>query len=231
MLHSLIVESIRIYGQDVYYIPRTENSYDGIYGEDDTHSYDNALIIEMYIKSVEGFGGQGSFMSKFGLEIRDQVTFSVSIRAFENEITNLFAHIIRPREGDLIYFPLNKKCFQIKFVDKFQMFYPLGSLYLFDCQCELFEYSNEKFNTGIDEIDKLQQNFSFNTYDYGIETEDGYSLKTESGIILTVEQYEEQFEQFDPLADNIRIEEESQRETANTLLSWDESNPFAEGKF
>jgi hypothetical protein len=231
LLHSLIVESIRIYGQDVYYVPRTENSYDGIYGEDDTHSYDNALIIEMYIKSVEGFGGQGSFMSKFGLEIRDQVTFSISIKTFENEVTNQFAHIIRPREGDLIYFPLNKKCFQIKYVDKFQMFYPLGALYLYDAQCELFEYSNEKFNTGIEDIDRLQQNFSFNTYDYGIETEDGYALKTENGIVLTVEQYEEQLAHFDPLADNIRIEQESQRDTANTLLSWDETNPFAEGKF
>jgi hypothetical protein len=231
LFDSLIVESIKIYGQDMYYIIRTENNYDGIYGEDDVSSYDNALLIEMYIKSVEGFGGQGSFMSKFGLEIRDQVTFSVAKRTFENDITNQFAHIIRPREGDLIYFPLNKKCFEIKYVDVFHMFYPLGSLHLYDAQCELFEYSNEKFNTGIAEIDQLQKNYSFNTYDYGIKTEDGFALKTENGVILTTDEYEETFAEFDPLADNVRIEQESARDTANSLLAWDESNPFAENKY
>ena len=231
LLDSLIVESIKIYGQDMYYIIRSDDTYDGLYGEDDTSVYSNALLVEMYIKSVEGFGGQGSFMTKFGLEIRDQVTFSIAKRTFENEITNTFAHLVRPREGDLIYFPLNNKCFEIKYVDKFQMFYPLGSLHLYDIQCELFEYSNEVFNTGIDVIDKLQLNHSFNSFDFAIETEDGYPLKAENGVVITTNQYEDVFEQFDPLADNVRIEQESGRETADSLLAWDESNPFAEGKY
>ena len=115
LLENLIIESIRIYGQDMYYIPRKLNNYDNVYGADDQSSYENAYSIELYIKSVDGFSGDGDFMSKFGIEIRNQVVFSVAQRRFNEEIGD-YTTQVRPNEGDLIYFPLNKKCFQIKYV-------------------------------------------------------------------------------------------------------------------
>ena len=127
LLENLIIESIRIYGQDMYYIPRKLNNYDNVYGADDQSSYENAYSIELYIKSVDGFSGDGDFMSKFGIEIRNQVVFSVAQRRFNEEIGE-YTTQVRPNEGDLIYFPLNKKCFQIKYVNKFEMFYQLGAL-------------------------------------------------------------------------------------------------------
>ena len=121
LLENLIIESIRIYGQDMYYIPRKLNNYDNVYGADDQSSYENAYSIELYIKSVDGFSGDGDFMSKFGIEIRNQVVFSVAQRRFNEEIGD-YTTQVRPNEGDLIYFPLNKKCFQIKYVNKFEIF-------------------------------------------------------------------------------------------------------------
>ena len=138
LLENLIIESIKIYGEDMYYIPRKLNNYDEIYGADDQSSYDNAYMIEMYIKSIDGFTGDGSFMSKFGLEIRDRVVFSMAQRIFNEEV-GTFTSQLRPNEGDLIYFPLNKKCFQIKFVQKYEMFYQLGALQTWEVTCELFE--------------------------------------------------------------------------------------------
>ena len=103
----------------MYYIPRKLNNYDPVYGADDQSSYEQAIMIEMYIKSINGFSGDGSFLSKFGLEIRDQVVFSVAQRIFSEEVGTVTTQV-RPNEGDLIYFPLNNKCFQIKFVNKYR---------------------------------------------------------------------------------------------------------------
>ena len=108
LLEDLVIEAIRIYGHDIYYIPRTLNNYDDVYGADDQSSYGQAYPMEMYIKSYDGFKGDGSFMSKFGIEIRDRVIFSVAQRRFSEEVGE-FTTQVRPNEGDLIYFPLNKK--------------------------------------------------------------------------------------------------------------------------
>ena len=233
-LDSLIVEAIKVYGQDMYYIPRTEVNYDGIYGEDDVSKYELAYLFEIYIKSIDGFGGQGSFLSKFGLEIRDQVTFSIARKTFEMEVQKDNETITRPREGDLIYFPLNKKCFEIKYVDNKPFFYQFGTLQMYDVQCELFEYSNEIFNTGIEEIDEIQQKFSFNAYDYALEANTDLALATGDDAILTTQDYIDIPETYDPLADNNRIETESARDTSDTLINWDEKNPFggaSDGKY
>ena len=186
LLENLIIESIQIYGQDMYYIPRKLNNYDNVYGADDQSSYENAYSIELYIKSVDGFSGDGDFMSKFGIEIRNQVVFSVAQRRFNEEIGD-YTTQVRPNEGDLIYFPLNKKCFQIKYVNKFEMFYQLGALQTWEMTCELFEYSGERMNTGIPEIDILQKKFSTNILDWTIVGEDGLVLLTEEGDYLTQE--------------------------------------------
>lgn len=186
LLDSLIIESIRIFGHDVYFIPRKLNNYDSVYGADDQSSYELAILMEMYIKSYDGFKGDGNFMSKFGIEIRDQVIFSMSQRVFDDEVSVITTQP-RPNEGDLIYFPLNKKCFQIKYVEKFEMFYPLGKLYTWDVTCELFEYSNERISTGVPEIDALQKHFDINAIDWTIRDLDGGALLDEEGDYITLE--------------------------------------------
>ena len=152
LLHALVTESIQIYGHDVNYIPRTLVNEDTILGEDSISEYKDAYSIEMYIKSVDGFEGEGDLVSKFGLEIRDQIVFSVARRAFEGLDIG-----VRPKEGDLIYFPLTEKLFQIMFVEHETPFYQTGALPTFDLTCELFTYSDEKIDTGVEEVDVIEQ--------------------------------------------------------------------------
>lgn len=220
MLESLIIEAIRIYGHDVYYVPRKLNNYDPVYGADDQSSYVQAFMIEMYIKSINGFGGDGSFMSKFGIEIRDQVVFSVSQRIFNDEVGNITTQI-RPNEGDLIYFPLNNKCFQIKYVEKFEMFYPLGKLYTWEMTCELFEYSNEIMNTGIPEIDSLMKKFDINSIDWVIKAEDNAYILTEDGDYLILEGATTDDKV--PTDDAYEIQKES-----DLFVDWSILDPFSE---
>ena len=220
LLENLIIESIRIYGENMFYLPRTLNNKDEVYGTDDNSSYDEAILVELYIKNVDGFGGDGSFMSKFGLEIRDQVTLTIAKRVFEDEI-GIARDFIRPREGDCIYFPLNRKIFQIKYVDNKPIYYPLGALQMYDLTCELFEYSGEQFNTGIPEIDDIQDKLSLNIYDYGVLTEDNFMLATEDGDYIVMETFN--MNTIDPNADNDFIEDE-----ASQFLDFSERDPFSE---
>lgn len=221
LLENLIIESIKIYGENMYYIPRKLNNYDEIYGADDQSSYDNAYMIEMYIKSIDGFTGDGSFMSKFGLEIRDRVVFSMAQRIFNEEVAT-FTNQLRPNEGDLIYFPLNKKCFQIKYVNKYEMFYQLGALQTWEVTCELFEYSGETMNTGIPEIDNLQKKFDTNAYSWALKDENGDILLDEEGNILVLEG-----SSVDDLifaAENDEIQAES-----DLFVDFTSQDPFSEG--
>ena len=117
LYEDLIIEAIRMYGEDMYYCPRVLKNYDPLYTADDSSEYNSAYLVELYIKSVDGFSGDGNFMSKFGIEIRDQVVFSVARRVFNEEV-GMESTLVRPNEGDLIYFPLNKKLFKIMFVNK-----------------------------------------------------------------------------------------------------------------
>ncbi len=156
LLHSLVTESIQIYGHDVSYIPRTLVNTDTILGEDSISEYKDAHSVEMYIKSVDGFEGEGDLISKFGLEVRDQIVFSLARRAWERLDLG-----VRPKEGDLIFFPLTSKLFQIMFVEHETPFYQNGALPTFDLTCELFVYSDEKLDTGIDTIDVIEQKQSF----------------------------------------------------------------------
>jgi hypothetical protein len=205
----------------MFYLPRTLIDQDEIYGSDSVSQYNGAYPIEMYIKSVNGFTGDGVFMSKFGLEIRDQVTFSVAQRVFNDEVQT-FTDILRPREGDLIYFPLNKKAFEIKFVDNREFFYQLGALQTYELTCELFEYSSEVFNTGIEEIDQIQTKYSLNVFDWAILDENGDRLLDENSDYIVVEGYSAG--QIDALADNEDIQVES-----DNFLDFTERDPFSEG--
>lgn len=228
LLEDLVVESIKIYGQDMYYLPRRRNNFDPLYGEDTISSFDIAYPVEMYLKTYSGFEGKGTFMSAYGIEIRDELTLTIAKRTFENEITREEAELIRPREGDLIYFTLNQKCFEIKYVDNKPFFYQLGSLQMYDMQCELYEYSNETFTTGIPEIDALQQNFSINAIDYSIKTEDDFDILTEDSDRVVSEDIENVQQEFDPLVDNDRITDKIKNDD---IIDFSEDNPFAETKY
>lgn len=225
LIEDLVIESIKIYGHDVFYCPRTLVNKDEIYGEDSISRYDTQYMVEMYVKNVMGFQGEGDFMSKFNLQIRDQMTLTIARRTFFDEIGNV-ASIDRPQEGDLIYFPLNKKIFIVKFVEHEAIFYQMGSLQTYDLNCELWEYSNEILNTGINDIDKLEKDYSFNMTAYGITTEDGYVIKDEDGYDIIQEQYNFTTQVGDSLEDNVEIQSE-----ADNILDFSERDPFSEGVY
>jgi hypothetical protein len=204
----------------MYYVPRVIKNKDDIYGADDVSEYNRAYPVELYIKSVDGFTGDGNFMSKFGLEIRDQVVFSVAQRVFYEEV-GMDSTLLRPNEGDLIYFPLNNKVFKIMFVNKFEMFYQLGALQTWELTCELFEYSNEKFDTGIPEIDSIQKNFSLNVFDWALLNEDGERIIDENSDYIVMEKFT--LEEIDDLSDNSFIQNET-----DDFLDFTEKDPFSE---
>ena len=155
LIEDLVVESLRMYGHDCYYLPRTIVNEDTILGEAANSTFDDAYEVEMYLEGIEGFEGEGDLYSKFGVEVRDSATFVISRRTWERFVSldvNL-ATGLRPNEGDLIYFPLSKSLFEIKFVEHENPFYQLGKLFVFKMSCDLFEYSGEKFDTEIDVLD------------------------------------------------------------------------------
>lgn len=230
LLHDLIIEAIKIYGEDMYYVPRELKRYDRLYGEDAISEYNRAILVELYIKSVDGFTGDGSFMSKFGLQIRDQAVFSIAQRVFSAEVSTLTGQT-RPNEGDLIYFPLNQKCFKIMYVKRQEFFYPLGTIPTWEITVELFDYGNERFNTGIAEIDRLQTDFSLNILDYALRDEAGQVLLDESERALVNENYD--MAELNPAADNEAIQEGTTNFPVGSddFIDFSERNPFAENNY
>ena len=155
ILEDILIESIKIMGHDVYYIPRKIIKMDQILNEDFLSQFDKAFKIEMYVESVDGFEGDGKLVAKFGLEIRDQITLVVSRRRW-NGLIGKFGYTensARPREGDLVYFPMTGGLFEIKWVEDKQPFFQLNNTPTFKLTCELYEYSNENINTGVPEVD------------------------------------------------------------------------------
>ena len=212
-----------MYGHDLYYLPRTRIQDDSILGEESYSEFNTQYFVEMYIKNIEGFAGQGDFLSKFNLEIRDQVTFTVARRTFSEEVGS-YTSFERPREGDLIYFPLNNKLFEIKFVEHEAIFYQLGALQTFDITCELFEYNNEIFNTGIASIDEKQKDLTFNLSDFAIKTEAGFAIADEDMNDLVQEAFSLDVQ--DPISDNTQLETEG-----DSILDFSEIDPFSEGTY
>ena len=225
LIEDLVTESIRIYGMDVYYIPRTIVSRDDIFQEDDLSEYNSAFLIEMYIKNIDGFGGDGDFLSKFNIQIRDTITFTVARRTFYNEVTqNDESQLERPREGDLIYFPLNRKAFIITFVEHEAIFYQMGSLQMWDLKCELYEYSGERLNTGIDDIDRIEWESSTTADPLAIVTEKNEIIVDENGTPILQAIYD--LDQIDPLAQNEELET-----VADGIIDFTQIDPFSEGEY
>jgi hypothetical protein len=223
LLEDLVIESIRIYGVDMKYAPRRLGNKDEVYGADDISYFDRAYDVEMYVTSVDGFTGDKTFFSKFGLEIRDQVKFQVAKRVFQHEVAQHEDEMLRPREGDLVYFPLNDKCFQIKFVDTLPVFYQMGTMQTYELTCELFEYSSERMMTGYEPIDRLQREHSLNILDYAILTETGAALVDEVGDYVLTTRYD--MDRIDPFVDNDAVQTES-----DTILDWSETDPLSDGR-
>lgn len=230
LIENLIIESIRIYGIEVFYLPRTLVKEDFLFGEDVLSKFENAYTIEMYIKSVDGFQGDGDFLSKFGLEIRDEMVLTVARRRFGEEIAiddstpvDEEEGVARPAEGDLIYFPLNGKIFEVKFVEHETIFYQMGSLQTFDLTLELWEYSHEELNTGIPQIDDIEDKYSGVKQYLEILAENGDRLVFEDGTAIVQDDY--RIENTDPQANN-----EFFGATSNIdFIDFTEVNPFSEG--
>ena len=221
LLDSLVSESISIFGEAMYYCPRTINYFSHLYTEDTVSSYEQAFLVPIYIENVMGFKGDGEFVAKFGIEISDRIILSISQSVFALEIGTAIG-VPRPNEGDLIYFPLNDKCFQIKYVEKFEMFYPLGALYVWKMECELFEYSSERLSTGIPNIDTLQTQFDLNVVDWAIRTEGGNPILDESYNYICIDG--SAVGQKDELDISATLEEESKE-----IVDFSMIDPFSEG--
>ena len=173
LYEDLIIESLQIYGFDVYYLPREFSDYDKLYGEDPLAKFDENYMIEMYVSNYEGFSGEGTLLTKFGVRIAEEATFIISKRRWEDLISssnNLITNK-RPNEGDVIFFPLTNQLFQIKFVEHNKPFRQLGQIATYQLVCEVMEDAGERLETGIDEIDKIRR-------------DDGYSItfKLTNGI-------------------------------------------------
>ena len=155
LVEDLIVESLRFYGHNCYYLPRSIVNEDTILGDAAESKFEDAYEVEMYLEGTDGFEGEGELYSKFGIETRESASFIISRRSWERFVS-LDANLatgLRPNEGDLIYFPLSNSLFQIKFVEHENVFYQLGKLYTFKMSCDLYEYSGEDFDTSIEAID------------------------------------------------------------------------------
>jgi len=158
LYEDLAIEAIQIYGHDVFYIPRTLVNKDELFGEDALSRFDDAYGIEMWMETQEGYEGEKELVSRFGLEIRDETTFVVSRRRWDNTVSNDANLIVssRPDEGDLVYMPTVKKLFEISFVDHDDPFYQVDNLPVYKLYCRTFEYSSEVLDTGIYAIDDIE---------------------------------------------------------------------------
>lgn len=163
LVEDLIVESLSIYGEELFYIPRTLVNKDEILGEDRLSEFNCLFPIEMYFENVEQFEGQGAFIQKFGLMMEQSATLVVAKRRWDELIGQYDATIIpsRPCEGDLIYFPLTKGLFEIRFVDHDSPFYQIGKLYVYKLSVEQFQYSSEHIDTGLHEVDGFERDKTF----------------------------------------------------------------------
>ena len=162
LVQDLVDEQIKLFGSDIYYLPRTilkDNTLDDvIYSK-----FESQFQVEMLLSNVEGFGEQSEFISKFGIRITDEVKFIVSARRWaesEAQYTPDLTVPGRPNEGDLLYFPLTTDIYEIKFVERESPFYQFGKIQFIIMTAEIYEIGNDKIDTGIDEIDEIEQLFS-----------------------------------------------------------------------
>ena len=190
LMEDIIIECLKIYGFDTYYIPRAAVNEDKILGEDVLNQYTSAYPLEMYMQNVTGFEGDGDLLTKFGVEFRDTATFVVARRRWDEVIARSGDAVLttRPAEGDIVYFPLTKAFFEIKRVDATDPFFQVGKLYVYKLQCELMQYSSERFDTGVSEIDSIADSDSLDINEFNLLLQSGDRALLEeyspAGIVL-----------------------------------------------
>ena len=241
LYEDLIIEGLKIYGQDVYYLPRTLVNQDLVLVEDVLSKFDQSYLVEMYIETTDGFAGEQELISKFGLEIRDDTTFVIAKRRWQDQVDNTATLIKdgRPNEGDLIYVPLFNSFFEISFVEDQEPFFQLGNLPVYKLRATKFEYSSERLDTGVTAIDEAEDNLSIDQlqFQFSLETAtDGGTgailLESSTGEInyLINEDYNLATQTRD-YADNSTYETDAgfgTRSTADDILDFEERNPFGE---
>lgn len=174
LLQDLINEQLKIYGIDVYYIPRKIVGSNKIIREASLSKLNDNFIIEAYLNNYEGYGRNTDIMSKFGIQLNNEITLTISKERFDTFISPFLAEMEevapseilvsdRPREGDVIYFPLGKRLYEIKHVEFENPFYQLGKNYIYEIRCELLELEDEIIETSIDEIDGAVENYGYVT--------------------------------------------------------------------
>ena len=224
LVEDLIIECMKIYGFEVNYMTRKTQNLDNILNEDPLNSYNNTYELEMYLKNVNGFGGDDQLLSKFGVELRDQATFLVSRRRWDEVVGRSGTAVLttRPAEGDLIYFPLTKSYFEIKNVNATDPFFQVGKLYVYELTCELFQYSSERIDTGDTVIDSIEDLRSLDITQHEVLLEDGGRLQLEYETLssLVLESYN--IHNADVGSQN------NQFETEISVLDFTERNPFGE---
>ena len=235
LYEDLIIEQLKIYGQDVYYLPRKIANKDTIFGEDPASSFDDSYIIEMYVDNVDGYMGEQEIIKKFGLELRDDIVFTLSKLRWETLIKNnsdLTAD--RPQEGDLVYFPTTNAFFEIQFVEHEQPFYQQSALPVYKLSCTRFEYSSERLDTGISTIDNIESSLSTDTmqFQFSLENETGsFVLESSIGAVdylinesftMATQQPVDQGKAFETAAGT------NTSSTADDILDFSERNPFGE---
>ena len=239
LYEDLIIEQLKIYGQDVYYLPRKLANKDTIFGEDPASSFDDSYIIEMYVDNTDGYMGEQEIIKKFGLELRDDIKCTVSKLRWETLISNNsdLQNTLRPNEGDLVYFPTTKALFEIQFVEHEQPFYQQSALPVYKLSCTKFEYSSERIDTGIAEIDATEDALSTDTMAFQFSLETGTSatgaitLESDVGDInyLINEDFTMATQQ--PVDQGKAFETAAGTNTSSTeddILDFSERNPFGE---
>jgi hypothetical protein len=253
LIKDLVIEAIKIYGIDGYYLPRTHVNLDMIYGEDSSMIFDDAIEMELYVKSYDGFMGQQDFLSKFGLQIDESITFVVSQKRFidsmkpivlseysyniltddpEDGSGNLlteelydYSSILRPREGDLIWIPMLGYMYEIAFTENIENFYQLGDIYTYEIRCNRFEYSSEKIDTGVASIDIVEDQYSLSTaFIEKLLNEDDTLLLLEDETYIVDEG--NSLSGAEVASDNELL---SSKLREGDVIDFSETNPFAKG--
>jgi len=225
LMEDLIIECLKIYGFEIYYMPRSEVNRDNIFTEDPLNMYKFAHMIEMYLQDTQGFGGEGDLLTRFGVEIRDTATFIVSQRRWEEMVgrSGTSALSTRPAEGDIVFLPLTNSFFEIKRVESRDPFFQVGKLYVYKLDCELIQYSSERFDTGVEDID-TRGNAGTDMRGYELILEDGAGvllLEGETRASLILEEYD--VDKIDGQSQNNDFTDE-----ALGILDFSEKNPFGE---
>ena len=241
LYEDLIIEGLKIYGHDVYYLPRTLVNQDLILGEDSLSKFDDSYLIEMYVETTEGLAGEQELINKFGLEIREETTFMLSKRRWNDAVDSYHTMIKegRPNEGDIIYYPLLNKFFEISFVEDQEPFFQLGNLPVYKLRARTWEYSSEKLDTGIADIDSAEDQFSLDQLAHQFELEDGTgALQLENDSVDGTKNYfineAYNIQTQSPYADNLDLDAQAGFNTADTsddILDFTERNPFGEVDF